>query len=275
MELYKRVSYEVSRIVTQRYSTSFSMSTGLFSNEVRDHIYAIYGMVRIADEIVDTYRGKDTAKLLNAFEAEVYESIERGYSTNPVLHSFALTAGRYGIDKSLIAPFFESMRMDLDKVIYTKETYKTYIYGSAEVVGLMCLRVFVGGDDKKYASLEKGGRALGSVYQEVNFLRDMAADYKELGRIYFPGVSYETFDETDKLAIIKRIEKDFARAKKAAEQLPEGSKKAVLLSIRYYGALLQKIKRTPASVLKDKRIRINNFRKIGMLVATKVSNDRG
>lgn len=232
---------------------------------MRQYIYAIYGMVRIADEVVDTYRGKDVELIITALEKDVYEAIKRGYSTNPIIQSFAITARAYGIDRSLIAPFFKSMRMDLSPTLYSPSAYKEYIHGSAEVVGLMCLKVFCEGDEALYGKLEKGASALGSAYQKVNFLRDIAADYNELGRLYFPGITFETFNEKAKESIIKDIEKDFALAKKAIPKLPESSKKAVTLSYDYYSELLRKIKKTPAETLKRKRVRINNVRKALLL----------
>ncbi len=261
MELYNDVSFDVSKSVTEKYSTSFGSSTKLFPNNMRPYIYAIYGLVRIADEVVDTYRGKDVEIIIETLEKDVYEAIKRGYSTNPVIQSFVITARGYGIDKKLIKPFFKSMKMDLSPTLYTPSLYDEYIYGSAEVVGLMCLKVFCDNDAALYARLEKGASALGAAYQKVNFLRDIAADYNELGRLYFPGTTFETFNEKAKEKIVKDIEKDFALAHKAIPKLPESSQKAVALSYAYYSELLKKIKKTPAETLKKKRIRINNVRK--------------
>ena len=266
MELYTNVSYAISRLITIDYSTSFSTSTKLFPKQMQQHIYAIYGLVRIADEIVDTYKGKDSKELLSGLEAEVYAAIRRGYSPNPVVQSFALTAKQFGISRTLIHPFFVSMHMDIEPVEYTKKLYERYIYGSAEVVGLMCLRVFLGGDDVAYKKLENGARSLGSAYQKVNFLRDLRADYAELGRIYFPGVTFDTFDDTAKRAIVTDIERDFVKAKQAASKLPASSRNAVELSITYYEALLQKISRTPAGVIKQQRIRLNGTAKTRLLL---------
>lgn len=260
-KLYNDVSYKISQLITLDYSTSFSSSTRLFSKDIRPHIYAIYGLVRIADEAVDTYRGTDAGQVLHNLEEEVYAAVHRGYSTNPVVQSFALTASRFGIGRSLIQPFFASMAMDATPTIFTTERYQAYIYGSAEVVGLMCLRVFVQGNNKAYIQLEEGARALGAAYQKVNFLRDMAADYRQLGRVYFPGVTFETFDDAARDEIIADIEKDFTEAKQAASRLPVGSRKAVQLSITYYGALLKKLKKTPSAVIAQKRVRINDASK--------------
>ena len=225
---------------------------------MQQHIYAIYGLVRVADEVVDTYRGTDGERILRELEAEVYSALTHGYSANPIVHSYALTARQFGIGRELIQPFFASMYMDLNPVAYTKKKYDAYIYGSAEVVGLMCLRVFLDGDTEAYRRLEPGARALGSAYQKVNFLRDIAADHHELGRIYFPGLSFDTFDDTAKQAIVEEIEGEFAQARIAIEQLPQSSRGAVSLSVSYYAKLLSIVKKTPANVIKQERIRVNN-----------------
>ena len=224
-------------------------------------------MVRLADEIVDTYRGDDMAAQLDAFEAEVYGACNIGYSSNPVIHAFALTARLYRIDRSLIGPFFTSMRVDVRRTAYDQIAYEEYIYGSAEVIGLMCLKVFCKGDAAQYDTLKDGARALGSAYQKVNFLRDIAADYKELGRLYFPGaVTYDTFNEADKQTIINDIAADFEAAQPSIDQLPTTARDAVRLSRRYYSELLDRIERTPAEALKTTRVRIPNTRKIWLLL---------
>ncbi|MFZ1301830.1 MAG: phytoene/squalene synthase family protein [Candidatus Microsaccharimonas sp.] len=250
--------------MTKRYSTSFSASSRLFSPTIRRNVYAIYGLVRIADEVVDTYKGQDTEKVLKELQKELYVALDRGYSTNPIIEAFVLTAITYKIDESLIEPFFKSMMMDLNPVIFTKELYKEYIYGSAEVIGSMCLRVFCEGDDKLYKELHKGARALGAAYQKVNFLRDMAADYHELGRVYFPDVHFGTFNDDIKQKIIVDIEKDFLLAKDALKNLPDGSRRAVEMSVVYYEALLKKLKKTPSDIIKQKRIRISNAGKTAL-----------
>lgn len=274
MELYTDVSFAASKLVTERYSTSFGSSTKLFPKQLRQYIYAIYGLVRIADEVVDTYRGRDVEVIIDALEKDVYAAIKRGYSTNPIIQAFAVTARAYGIDRSLIAPFFKSMKMDLSPTLYTTKKYQDYIHGSAEVIGLMCLKVFCEKDQKQYDRLERGAIALGSAYQKVNFLRDIAADYHELGRLYFPDTTFETFDEKAKAKIIKDIEKDFALAAKAIPKLPDNSRQAVELSSIYYRALLDKIKKTPAETIKQKRVRINNFQK-ALLLAKARRGKRG
>lgn len=270
MELYESTSYTISQVLTKAYSTSFSMSMRLFSQDIRPHIYAIYGMVRIADEIVDTYMGDDRRELLDELEKEVKAATKRGYSTNPVVYAYALTARAYHIPNTLVTAFFKSMRLDLTNHIYDQALYETYIYGSAEVVGLMSLKVFTA-DETLYDKLERGARHLGAAYQKVNFLRDIKADAEGLRRWYFPFSSYETFDDKARDRIIKDIDRDFKQAKKAANQLPESSRKAVMLSVTYYETLLNKIRRTPANVLKNRRIRINNFKKLGLLVKARSS----
>ncbi len=265
MELYGETSYAASKLVTEKYSTSFSMSTRLFDVSIRPAIYAVYGLVRIADEIVDTYRGQDAEELLRDLEANTYAAIERGYDTNPIVHAFALTARKYSIEREIIQPFFDSMAMDLHPMTYDGELYETYIYGSAEVVGLMCLKVFCEGDAQQYVSLETGARALGSAYQKINFLRDVAADYQELGRLYFPNVTYETLDDASKNMIIEDIEQDIKRAMEYIRLLPQNSQKAVTLSLLYYTELLKSLKLTPAEVLKKQRVRVSTAKKILLL----------
>ncbi|MGV9002197.1 MAG: phytoene/squalene synthase family protein [Candidatus Saccharimonadaceae bacterium] len=262
MDLYTKTSYELSRILTFRYSTSFSSSTKLFAVHIQPHIFAIYGLVRIGDEIVDTYTGKDGRKQLDMLEKETYTAIKTGYSTNPIVHAFAQTAQKYNITKKLIAPFFESMRMDLTPKKYTQNLYEKYIYGSAEVIGLMCLKVFVEGDKKRYEELAPGAKALGAAYQKVNFLRDIASDYIERQRMYFPNTSFQTFDETAKQVIIVDITKDFHEARQALEHLPKSAQKAVKLSYTYYNELQKKLKSTPAETLKQRRIRVSTPKKI-------------
>ena len=268
MELYEKTSYELSRRLTLRYSSSFGMSSRLFDSSIRRHIYAVYGLVRIADEIVDTYTGPDARQQLDELEAQTYAAMKRGYSANPIVHAFGLTAAKYGIDSSLIKPFFASMRMDLTPREYTDAHYERYIYGSAEVIGLMCLRIFCLGDDDQYQLLAPGARALGAAYQKVNFLRDVAADYVELGRMYFPGVTYETFSDESKQAIVTSIETDFAMADSALSKLPRSSKAAVMLSVSYYRQLLYRLKAAPVSVLKTQRLRISTPKKLWLLLLT-------
>ncbi|MFZ1250663.1 MAG: squalene/phytoene synthase family protein [Candidatus Microsaccharimonas sp.] len=265
MELYTKTAYELSRQLTLRYSTSFSTSSRFFAKDIQPHIFAIYGLVRVADETVDTYEGKNRKELLSNLEQETYTAIKTGYSTNPVVHAFARTAKQFGITKTLIKPFFKSMRLDLTPQTYTPKLYEIYIYGSAEVIGLMCLKVFVQGNDRDYKKLEAGAKALGSAYQKVNFLRDFASDYNERGRVYFPGVAFENFNTRDKNRIIKDIQKDFTVAKKAVNALPIHARKAVKLSYVYYYELLKKLEITPAEIIKVRRIRVSNIKKLALL----------
>jgi len=269
VELYKQVSYKASKLVTNEYSTSFGLSIRLFSATLRPHIYAVYGLVRIADEIVDSYDGPHRLTLLNSLEKQTMAAIDLGYSTNPIVHAFALTVREYAIDTSLIAPFFESMRMDVTPMTFDQSLYDTYIYGSAEVVGLMCLKVFTN-DQKLYTKLKTGAGKLGAAYQKINFLRDIAADAQGLGRWYFPISSFETFDEAAKTTIVRDIEKDLVSAAKAIAQLPDSSRSAVALSYDYYSELLKKIRTTPAPQLQQKRIRVNNLQKTALFIRTSV-----
>lgn len=269
MDLYTSTAYQLARQLTERYSTSFSASSRLFTPPLRRHIYAIYGLVRIADEIVDTYKGTDAAQHLDALERSTYDALHSSYSTNPLIHAFAATARAYGIDQALIAPFFESMRIDLSPQTYTPELYEQYIFGSAEVVGLMCLKVFVDGDDAAYRRLEPGAKALGSAYQKVNFLRDCASDFHELGRLYFPGVDFATFSEEQKKAIVADIRSDFAEARTAIQALPVSCKKAVTLSYTYYLALLDRLERTSVKDLTSRRIRVSNIQKTFLYICVK------
>ncbi len=265
-KLYDQVAYENSKHLTLRYSTSFGISSRLLGKKIRPHIYAVYGLVRIADEIVDVYQGPDAAKMLDDLERATYAAIQSGYGANPIVHAYALTARRYGIGRELIAPFFSSMRMDVSPRSYSPEDYRAYIHGSAEVVGLMCLRVFCAGDSKQYDKLAEGAAALGAAYQKVNFLRDLAADYKELGRVYFPGITFDSFDDSVKQDIITDIKKDFALARQSLRQLPASSRLATTLSYVYYRELLKRLEATPAAVIKTTRVRVPPRRKISLMI---------
>jgi phytoene/squalene synthetase len=268
MDLYEELSYKISKDLTSKYSTSFGISSKLFSKEIRKHIYAVYGMARISDEVVDTYKGKKQKEILNDLENDIYRALDLGYSANPIIHAFAITSREFGIDKSLIRPFFKSMLMDINPPTFSKALYDEYIYGSAEVIGLMCLKVFCQNDNSEYEKLSKGARKLGSAYQKVNFLRDLADDYKELGRIYFPGTSFEEFDEKAKNRILNEIEKEFVEAEKAMKKLPKNSRLAVMTSYSIYFKLLEKLKKTPALKLKEQRVRVNNFVKFYLILKT-------
>ena len=272
MELYTRTSYKLARTVTLDYSTSFSKSSKLFSSDIRDHIYAIYGLVRVADEVVDTYTGKDKLEVIKELEAHTLRSLKTGFSPNPLVHAFVTTAKKYNIGRDLITPFFKSMQMDIEPKTYTVKLYDTYIYGSAEVIGLMCLKVFCN-DEAQYLKLESGAKALGAAYQKVNFLRDMKADYDERGRVYFPGITYETFDDKQKAVIVKDIKNDFKKAQVAVAKLPANSRAAVALSFAYYSELLTKLEKTPAEAIKAGRVRVNNAKKLQLLIKTRLKKD--
>jgi len=262
MEGYLAVTRKTSKLFTKSYSTSFSLASRRFDSKIRPHIYATYGLTRIADEIVDTYRGKDAAQLLNELESETIAALQRKYSVNPIVHSFQATANKHGINEELITPFFASMRSDITKKHFNIEEYKSYIHGSAEVVGLMCLRVFCDGDEALYGQLKTGAAHLGAAYQKVNFLRDVAADHQQLGRYYFPDGDFDSLDEQAKTVIINDIKQDFKAAWPNLQQLPLSARKAVMTSYRYYAALLRKLERTPIETIKTKRVRINNFYKL-------------
>ncbi len=262
MDLYSDTSLAISKLLTTRYSSSFTLSTQLFGKEIRPYIYAIYGLVRIADEIVDTYTGSDQESQLDALESEVYAAIDRRYSANPIVHAFARTAQEFAIDKTLIQPFFDSMRMDIHPQEYDDALYATYIHGSAEVVGLMCLKVFTAGDQEEYTKLAPGAIALGSAYQKVNFLRDITDDRARLGRTYFPGVKYESFSAADKRAIVESINADFDTAAKAIRQLPSSSRVAVATSYVIYRKLLDKLSLASIEAIKTERIRLPDYEKI-------------
>ena len=262
MELYDKTAFELSKRLTLNYSTSFSLSSLFFTKEIRRHIYAIYGLARIADEIVDTYRNANASELLDNLEGQVEKALLDGYSTNPIIHAFALSARQFKIDTSLTRPFFKSMRMDLSPQTYSDDLYNDYIYGSAEVIGLMCLRVFVDGNETLYEELAPGARALGSAYQKVNFLRDLRDDYVKLGRVYFPEVNFETFDSNQKQKIETDIESDFKKANSTISKLPRSAKSAVKISYDYYYILFKKLQRSPIDKLKTTRVRIPDAYKL-------------
>ena len=265
-DFYDIVSYDCSKLVTQRYSTSFSLGTRLLSNSIRVHIYNIYGFVRFADEIVDSFHEFNKVDLLNRFEEDLMHAISNKISLNPILNSFQFTVNEKKIDIELIKSFLKSMRMDLTKNNYkTKKEYDEYIYGSADVVGLMCLKVFVDGDNSKYEKLKPYAMSLGSAFQKVNFLRDLNADFKNLDRTYFPNLNLSNFDEESKINIINEIEKDFNHALKGIFMLPESSRLGVYTAYKYYRKLLIKLKKTPSVKIQSARIRVPNYQKMGVL----------
>ena len=270
--LYDQVCRECSKLITNRYSTSFSMGIKAFDRRFHLPIYAIYGFVRFADEIVDTFHGHDKAVLLGRFRQELDQALEDRISLNPVLHAFQETVHKYHIERELIDAFLASMEMDLFHQRYEDSLYNDYIYGSAEVVGLMCLRVFCEGNEELYQRLKSPARSLGSAFQKVNFLRDMKADYDERGRVYFPGVDFTRFSTDDKIAIEADIKADFDAAYKGILQLPKGVRFGVYVAYVYYLKLFQKIRRsTPARVQRE-RIRVPDSRKVLLLFSSAVRN---
>jgi 15-cis-phytoene synthase len=264
MNLYDEACLECSKVITLKYSTSFSRGIGAFHKKYRHPIYAIYGFVRCADEIVDTFHDKDKQQLITGFRQETFRAIEQGISTNPIIHSFQLAANQYHIDNELIDIFLASMETDLGRNIHDNASYKDYIFGSAEVVGLMCLKVFCDGDEQLYNRLQPYARSLGAAFQKVNFLRDMRADLEERGRIYFPGINFDHFTETDKQQIAQDVEKDFADGLKGIKLLPKGTRLGVYIAYSYYLQLFKKISHTPVSTLLQQRVRVSDARKLSL-----------
>ena len=270
--IFDSVSRQCSQTVTNSYSTSFSVATKLLAPSIRQDIYNIYGFVRFADEIVDTFHNYDKEKLFNDFEIEMYKAIENKISLNPILNAFQETVHTYNIPAELYEAFMKSMRMDLHKSTYlTTEEYETYIYGSADVVGLMCLKVFVKGDQEKYDELKNDAMKLGSAFQKVNFLRDLKADYEDLSRSYFPNTNLEQLDEASKQKIIQEIEDDFAKALRGIAKLPVEAKLGVYTAYVYFFKLLTKLKAVPSLEIRKKRIRVPNYEKAGLLAKCYVS----
>lgn len=259
--LFDELSYSVSKITTQKYSTSFSLGILALKPSIRSAIYAIYGYVRLADEIVDSFHGYDKEKLLNRLKAETGNALHEGISLNPILQSFQETVNRYKIDKSLIEQFLHSMEMDLQKIDYNSERYEEYIFGSAEVVGLMCLQVFTDGNMEKYSELKPYAMKLGSAFQKVNFLRDLKDDYQILGRTYFPNIDMFLFDNCVKCQIEKEIEEEFKEALIGIKKLPNSAMFGVYLAYKYYLSLFRKIKKISSNEILNNRIRVPNSEK--------------
>lgn len=272
MKLYDKTCSECSQLITNRYSTSFSLGIKVFDKKYRAPIYGIYGFVRFADEIVDTFHQYSKENLLQKFRKDTYEAIEEKISLNPVLHSFQQVVHTYGITHDLIDAFLDSMEMDLHFDRYQDSLYKKYIYGSAEVVGLMCLKVFCEGDEERYEHLKDSARSLGSAFQKINFLRDMKSDFAERGRVYFPGVDFNHFTNDDKVRIETDIKADFDHAYTGIVQLPEGARLGVYLAYVYYTNLFKKIKHATAARVKQERIRVNDSRKMYLLFSSAVKN---
>lgn len=262
MDLYLQVSLASSKLLTKAYSTSFSLGIRTLDEKVHDAIYAIYGFVRLADEIVDTFHDQDKAALLQRFREDTYRAIEEKISLNPILHSFQWAVNKFQMERELIDAFLYSMELDLTKRDYNPEQYKEYIYGSAEVVGLMCLRVFCEGNKSEYESLKEDACALGSAFQKINFLRDIRSDYDERGRVYFPGIDFNTFTDAEKKEIEADIQLDFDAGLRGIHRLPQVARKGCLLAYEYYIRLFEKIKSLPASRIKEERIRVADWEKM-------------
>lgn len=266
MDLYDASSRDLSRRMTDAYSTSFGLSIRLFPKHKRGDIYALYGLVRIADEIVDTYRGENAEELLTRLEDDVTQALTSGYSANPIVHAYADTARRAHLEPRLLQSFFASMRMDLQPPSrYTRQDFDRYIHGSAEVIGLMMLQLFV--NDNEYKELAPAASRLGAAYQKINFLRDLAADH-QIGRWYFPEGSFATFDDATKEKIIDEIQRDLDAGKQGIDALPRSARKAVLLSYRYYSELQKALRHTPAGTLRRTRVRVTDGRKLLLFVRT-------
>jgi 15-cis-phytoene synthase len=273
--LFHKVSEECSKIATVRYSTSFSSSIKLLHKDLRKPIFNIYGFVRFADEIVDTFHGFDKSSLLEEFKKETFDAIDRKISLNPILNSFQLTVNDFGIDHELIHAFFRSMESDLTQNKYDRQGYEEYIYGSAEVVGLMCLYVFCEGNKNHYKNLKAAAQALGAAFQKVNFLRDIKADFNDLSRIYFPGCDFHNFSERDKLQIEADIDQDFINAHHGILKLPMKARFGVYVAYKYYYSLFKKIRSARPHHILQKRIRIPNYHKAYIVFRASVKNGLG
>ncbi len=263
--LFDDLSIATSKLATRLYSTSFSMGTRMLGKKYREPIYGIYGFVRFADEIVDTFHEFDKPRLLDKFKKDTYEAVDDGISLNPILNSFQQVVNQYNIDRKLIDTFLNSMEMDLGESEYTREKFEQYVLGSAEVIGLMCLKVFCDGEEEKYRSLEPSAMRLGAAYQKINFLRDLKADFHVLNRSYFPGVNLDEFSEKDKNMIEEEIESDFKAGLEGIKLLPRQTMFGVYLSYRYFYALFRKIRKTPPQKVMQQRIRISNAAKYLLL----------
>jgi 15-cis-phytoene synthase len=270
-KIFDNVSEICSKAVTESYSTSFSLATKMLSTAIRQDIYNIYGFVRFADEIVDSFHEDNKEELLNNFEKELRYSITNKISLNPILNSFQKTLLKYDIDIELVNSFLKSMKWDLDKKVYlNKQEFDDYIYGSADVIGLMCLKVFVNGEKKKFNQLKPFAMSLGSAFQKVNFLRDLKADHESLNRSYFPNLNIDKFDEKSKQFILNDIDKDFTNALKGILLLPPSAKFGVYTAYKYYLKLLNKLRKTDPLEIKNDRIRLPNYQKINVLARSYV-----
>ncbi|WP_227006252.1 phytoene/squalene synthase family protein [Rufibacter latericius] len=266
--LFDNTTLECSKLITQRYSTSFTLGIKTLHPRFHDPIYAIYGFVRFADEIVDTFHTHDRAGLLERFRQETYQALEEGISLNPVLHAFQMVVNQYSIDREFIDAFLHSMEMDLSDQKYNCDLYDEYIYGSAEVVGLMCLRVFCEGDEEMFHRLKAPARSLGAAFQKVNFLRDIRSDFHDRGRVYFPKVDFRSFCNKDKEEIELDIQQDFDKAYQGILDLPKGAKLGVYLAYIYYLKLFKKIKQLPAAQILAERVRVPDNTKLALLLGS-------
>ena len=270
-KLFDQVSESCSRIVTESYSTSFTLATKMLDSSIRQDIYNIYGFVRFADEIVDSFHNYDKKELLDLFEKDLKKSIVDKISLNPILNSFQKTINSYQIDYELVDSFLNSMKLDLDKKKYlTKKEFDQYVYGSADVVGLMCLKVFVKGNKNQYNDLKPYAMSLGSAFQKVNFLRDLKADHDGLNRSYFPNLNIDEFDEPTKKIILDEIDKDFRHALKGIFKLPSSARFGVYTAYKYYLKLLNKLRKTHPLKIKSSRIRVPNYQKVNVLARSYV-----
>ena len=270
--LYDDISFKSSKYITKTYSTSFSLGINLLDKSLHEAIYSIYGFVRLADEIVDTFHEYPKKSMLEDLKSETYLALERGISINPVLNSFQLTVSKFNDDRELIDLFLKSMEQDLYDVVYSDDSYHDYIVGSAEVVGLMCLKVFVNGQQDLYDKLESPARSLGAAFQKVNFLRDVKSDYENLGRTYFPDVDLSNFSIDEKIKIEQDIHQDFTAALIGIKKLPKSSKLGVYVAYRYYLSLFNKIKSIPPNAIMNTRVRIPNSKKIFLTFRSAVKN---
>lgn len=267
--IYKDISARLSRDITNSYSSSFSAATKLLGTDICEAIVAIYGFVRVADEVVDTWRPAQMESYLNDLHSDLKRAIRSGFSTNPIVQSFALAIIKYNIPPELVESFLKSMKMDITKKVYNQAQYQQYIYGSAEVVGLMCLMVFVGGNKRAYSSLLGSAKALGSAFQKINFLRDIGSDSSQLGRLYFPGLNGQIDDEAKSL-IIEDIKKDLSVAKRAIKKLPKSSRYGVELAYRYFAAINQKMSRHSIEDIKSRRISLSKAVKLKIYCLVKI-----
>ena len=267
-QIFDDLSQQISEITTKKYSTSFSLGIKCLDSKLHKPIYSIYGFVRFADEIVDSFDGFDKAELLEDFKIQTYKAIESKISLNPILNSFQWVVNKYNIPHELIETFLNSMEMDLEDRTYDIENYEKYILGSAEVVGLMCLKVFVDGDNIEYEKLKPSAMKLGAAFQKINFLRDLNADYKELGRSYFPGIDMQDFNSSIKKQIEEDIEKDFIAGYKGILKLPRKAKFGVYMAYKYYFKLFKKIKASEPTVILNERVRIPNYKKARILLSS-------